>query len=132
MKNEEVVNRSYWEYTAVSIPLRGIGYEKLQARLQNVAYENGEAEFPSPCGELVMKNRGAGYLLNQTRGHVSIPLRGIGYEKLKCFWGAAVQARLYHVSIPLRGIGYEKQPEPCKESLTSLIKRFHPLAGNWL
>ncbi len=37
----------------VSIPLRGIGYEKPQFCVDQIAAGD---EFPSPCGELVMKN----------------------------------------------------------------------------
>jgi hypothetical protein len=37
----------------VSIPLRGIGYEKLA--IAKSVPQNSEM-FPSPCGELVMKN----------------------------------------------------------------------------
>ncbi len=35
------------------------------------------------------------------------------------------------VSIPLRGIGYEKQVSTGEISGT-LVNCFHPLAGNWL
>jgi hypothetical protein len=41
--------------SSVSIPLRGIGYEKQGISFcKFVAKERGM--FPSPCGELVMKN----------------------------------------------------------------------------
>ncbi len=115
----------------VSIPLRGIGYEKpawakyaiatvtelfpspcgelvmknLDAGfedyvlvggfpspcgelvMKNVNYIPGEVqmtavEFPSPCGELVMKNYIHAGDSQFDTDHVSIPLRGIGYEKL--------------------------------------------------
>ncbi|MDB9444605.1 hypothetical protein PN497_25110 [Sphaerospermopsis kisseleviana CS-549] len=60
------------------------------------------------------------------RRRVSIPLRGIGYEK-PYFLVAKNFAAI--VSIPLRGIGYEKQEDV---ETTVAGKGFHPLAGNWL
>jgi hypothetical protein len=62
----------------VSIPLRGIGYEK-----------------PNCFLKIVKRNMG-----------VSIPLRGIGYEK---HYSGYCSKSSHSVSIPLRGIGYEKQ-----------------------
>jgi hypothetical protein len=68
--------------SVVSIPLRGIGYEK-----------------PSP----VARPRD----VSRAEEKVSIPLRGIGYEKRDTSPRRSFSLR-EKVSIPLRGIGYEK------------------------
>ncbi len=65
----------------VSIPLRGIGYEK-----------------PSPQDAETVETI-----------IVSIPLRGIGYEKLPHTPISPTKKVFICVSIPLRGIGYEKR-----------------------
>jgi hypothetical protein len=81
-------------------------------------------------------------------------LRGIGYEKHS--WLMVIGNTIRHnVSIPLRGIGYEKReadenedipsawfPSPCGELVmkngessgksSGEKSSFHPLAGNWL
>ena len=49
-------------YSLVSIPLRGIGYEKRQGSGSLLYWSDG---FPSPCGELVMKNVARPRDLNQ-------------------------------------------------------------------
>jgi len=65
----------------VSVPLRGIGSEKLQAGIGTLK---------------VIKN------------DVSVPLRGIGSEKQLRAVKTKLGAR-ENVSVPLRGIGSEKQ-----------------------
>jgi len=61
---------------------------------------------------------------------VSVPLRGIGSEKLS-YWKRQRTLNLRPVSVPLRGIGSEKQGysiKPLKMLLYS--PGFRPLAGN--
>jgi hypothetical protein len=62
----------------VSVPLRGIGYERVlsKRRLLKVPL----LVFQSPCGELVMKDAAKGAAAEKVRKQVSVPLRGIGYE----------------------------------------------------
>ncbi len=93
-------------FSGVSIPLRGIGYEKRKVLEPSCGI--GKFLFPSPCGELVMKN-----------GYISTVR---DYERYKMFL----------VSIPLRGIGYEKRGQSVWASSLLPLPGFHPLAGNWL
>jgi hypothetical protein len=93
----------------VSIPLRGIGYEKHEALDKAEAF--ALAAFPSPCGELVMKNLEC----YRTRGGGLRPPfpSPCGELVMKNMGNGALLSTSYPlvllVSIPLRGIGYEKQ-----------------------
>ena len=66
------------------------------------------AEFPSPCGELVMKpgNRLWPFRF-LPKLFVSVPLRGIGYETAEQKTADLIAEAHAKVSVPLRGIGYE-------------------------
>ena len=63
--------------------------------------------FPSPCGEMGMKNNTEEVPWEDESG-VSVPLRGNGYEKRQNMKGTCLH--ISAVSVPLRGNGYEKQP----------------------
>ena len=64
----------------VSVPLRGNGYEK-QRRMERLRAKREAALFPSPCGEMGMKNDGEELGRKDRQQGVSVPLRGNGYEK---------------------------------------------------
>ncbi len=63
----------------VSVPLRGNGYEK--RFMQAALLARKENQFPSPCGEMVMKNITSSRITVKVPSDVSVPLRGNGYEK---------------------------------------------------
>ena len=84
--------------------MRGNGYEKQNSMRQGVLVDG---MFPSPCGEMVMKNLRRLLSTLEKMIRVSVPLRGNGYEKLTI--SGADQAEYNGtVSVPLRGNGYEK------------------------
>ncbi len=125
-------------------PLAGNG-------LGNLNTDGGDlatvAEFPSPCGEWVGKDWAALRLYVEP-DHVSVPLRGMGWESLALAYPLSVSVG---VSVPLRGMGWESIlsqllqrkcvlpfPSPCgewvgKDGSNSSNKRKHlvsvPLRG---
>ena len=60
-------------------------------------------EFPSPCGDVVLKLAGI-CLGGNHHEEVSVPLRGCGFEisRLSSWW-----VLVSVVSVPLRGCGFE-------------------------
>ena len=106
----------------VSVPLRGYGFEILKKDLLCSQVEqfpspcgdmvlkfsaycrnmNMQKEFPSPCGDMVLKLYHADYQCD-TPHQVSVPLRGYGFES--CGIRGWAHPRL--VSVPLRGYGFE-------------------------
>ncbi len=137
----------------VSVPLRGNGYEKQSGDTFSRYIEL--VEFPSPCGEMVMKNLKA---LCLRKILLTVFPSPCGEMVMKNVWVRSnIKKLLKLVSVPLRGNGYEKQsisripsevsitfPSPCGEmvmkndyDITDFFEAttstsFRPLAGKWL
>ncbi len=62
-------------------------------------------EFPSPCGEEVMKSDSASNTASRWTNEVSVPLRGRGHEII--YPRDCNRYRDRGVSVPLRGRGHE-------------------------
>ena len=88
----------------VSVPLRGLGNQK---RVGVGCGRSLKILFQSPCGDQVIRNSGALCAVAKYFGNplVSVPLRGLGNQKLPIFQRFSYQL---FVSVPLRGLGNQK------------------------
>ena len=80
--------------------------------------------FPSPCGDVVLKLC-MGFPRFGTPVHVSVPLRGCGFE---ISFSCTDCEKECVVSVPLRGCGFEII---YFYTFTTPLPRFRPLAGMW-
>ena len=88
------------DYVAVSVPLRGYGFEIVLLLAHEV---NHLLVFPSPCGDMVLKST-MKKVINVNFINVSVPLRGYGFEMFSS--EERKDVKLW-VSVPLRGYGFE-------------------------
>ena len=102
IRNRALLNRHEGRIE-VSVPLRGNGYKEPRSG----ELPSTDWVFPSPCGEMGIRNENANYNEIPDDLQVSVPLRGNGYKEHK-----------YN----------ERETVDKEEKLMS----FRPLAGKWV
>ena len=141
-------SRTVWDHREpVSVPLRGCGFE---INFSQRRARNSRAQFPSPCGDVVLKYALRlilwflfGLKFPSPCGDVVLKLIVFHSERRRVpcsfrplagmwFWNHpedVAEAALLMVSVPLRGCGFEICMNNYQKK--SIGECFRPLAGMW-
>ena len=118
---------SFMSTRQVSVPLRGNGYEKLW--IGCVLWQR-YSPFPSPCGEMGMKNDSLSKKDSSGAREFPSPCGEMGMKNIFVMLNPPAPAQ--RVSVPLRGNGYEKHDHRRPRRAERRQVCFRPLAGKWV